>query len=129
MPASTGARFGDLRDIRHVMILMQENRSFDHYFGSLSGVRGFDDRAAIRLPGGLPVWRQPGAAPGARSGQYPWPLSSGAFEGPQPPTPSAGAQNYGGTDHSWPTQHSAWHGGLMDAWQQAKGAAGHGAKR
>jgi phospholipase C len=27
------------------MILMQENRSFDHYFGSLSGVRGFGDQA------------------------------------------------------------------------------------
>jgi hypothetical protein len=37
MPARTGARFADLRDIRHVMILMLENRSFDHYFGSLSG--------------------------------------------------------------------------------------------
>ena len=122
MPASTGARFGDLRDIKHVMILMQENRSFDHYFGSLSGVRGFGDRAAVQLPGGRPVWRQPGAAPGtAASDQYPWPLSAGTFEGPQPPTSSAGAQNYGGTDHSWQTQHDAWHGGLMDAWQEAKG--------
>jgi phospholipase C len=133
MPESTGARFGDLRDIRHVMILMQENRSFDHYFGSLSGVRGFGDRTAIELPGGLPVWRQPAAAPAAGSvaapvaaadpgtTQYPWPLSSGTFEGRQPPTPEAGAQNYGGTDHSWQTQHGAWHGGLMDAWQRAKG--------
>jgi len=129
MPESTGARFGDLRDIRHVMILMQENRSFDHYFGSLSGVRGFGDRAAIELPGGLPVWRQPTAAPVAATAaaadpgatQYPWPLSSGTFEGRQPPTPEAGAQNYGGTDHSWHTQHGAWHGGLMDSWQRAKG--------
>jgi phospholipase C len=32
---------GDIRDIKHVVILMQENRSFDHYFGSLRGVRGF----------------------------------------------------------------------------------------
>ena len=133
MPESTGARFGDLRDIRHVMILMQENRSFDHYFGSLNGVRGFGDRAVIELPGGLPVWRQPAAAPVAAPGaapgaatdpgasQYPWPLSAGTFEGRQPPTPEAGAQNYGGTDHSWQTQHGAWHGGLMDAWQRAKG--------
>ena len=29
-----------LSDIRHVVFLMQENRSFDHYFGTLSGVRG-----------------------------------------------------------------------------------------
>ena len=82
MPESTGARFGDLRDVKHVMILMQENRSFDHYFGSLSGVRGFGDRAAIELPGGPPVWRQPGAVPGTPSAQYPWRLSSGTFEGP-----------------------------------------------
>src|SRR5689334_13386258 len=34
--------------IRHVVVLMQENRSFDHYFGTLRGVRGFDDRTALR---------------------------------------------------------------------------------
>jgi phospholipase C len=38
---------------------MQEYRSFDHYFGTLSGVRGFDDPHALRLPNGDPVWRQP----------------------------------------------------------------------
>jgi len=35
---------GSLRDIEHVIFLIQENRSFDHYFGTLSGVRGFGDR-------------------------------------------------------------------------------------
>jgi phospholipase C len=40
-------------------MLMQENRSFDHYFGTLAGVRGFDDSDALRLPNGDPVWRQP----------------------------------------------------------------------
>src|SRR5271154_1888924 len=34
---------GTIRDIKHVVILMQENRSFDHYFGTLRGVRGFGD--------------------------------------------------------------------------------------
>src|ERR1700759_314948 len=34
--------------VRHVVVLMQENRSFDHYFGTLRGVRGFDDRTALR---------------------------------------------------------------------------------
>ena len=38
---------------------MQENRSFDHYFGTMPGVRGFSDPAAIRLPDGSPVFRQP----------------------------------------------------------------------
>src|SRR5688500_18546940 len=46
-------------DAKHVVILMQENRSFDHAFGSLRGVRGFGDPRAIRLPDGLPVWAQP----------------------------------------------------------------------
>ena len=32
-----------LKEIEHVVILMQENRSFDHYFGTLSGVAGFSD--------------------------------------------------------------------------------------
>ena len=36
-------RLPTLSDIRHVVFLMQENRSFDHYFGTLSGVRGFSD--------------------------------------------------------------------------------------
>ena len=114
---------GDIRDIRHVVILMQENRSFDHYFGSLRGVRGFADRATISLPGGYPVWQQPNTAPGqpVTGTQFPWPLSAGTFSGAQPPTPEQGAQNYGGTSHSWETQHGAWYGGLMNAWQFAKG--------
>ena len=45
-------------DAEHVVILMQENRSFDHAFGSLRGVRGFDDPRAIMTPGGKPVWLQ-----------------------------------------------------------------------
>jgi len=45
-------------DAEHVVILMQENRSFDHAFGTLRGVRGFDDPRAITMPGGNPVWLQ-----------------------------------------------------------------------
>lgn len=45
-------------DAEHIVILMQENRSFDHTLGSLSGVRGFNDPRAVRLPNGLPVWYQ-----------------------------------------------------------------------
>lgn len=52
-------RYGDIRDIKYVIVLMQENRGFDHYFGSLSGVRGFGDRSTITLPGGQSVWQQP----------------------------------------------------------------------
>jgi phospholipase C len=45
-------------DAEHVVILMQENRSFDHTFGTLRGVRGFNDPRAIRLPDQKPVWLQ-----------------------------------------------------------------------
>jgi phospholipase C len=41
---AAGSASGSLKDIDHVVILMQENRSFDHYFGTLSGVRGFADK-------------------------------------------------------------------------------------
>ena len=44
--AAAAPRHGTLKDIEHVVILIQENRSFDHYFGTLSGVRGFGDKAA-----------------------------------------------------------------------------------
>src|SRR5882724_4265468 len=45
-------------DAEHIVILMQENRSFDHLYGSLQGVRGFNDPRAISLPNGNPVWLQ-----------------------------------------------------------------------
>ena len=45
-------------DAEHVVILMQENRSFDHCYGTLRGVRGFNDPRAVTLPDGNPVWLQ-----------------------------------------------------------------------
>jgi len=47
---------GSIDDVKHIVILMQENRSFDHYFGTLRGVRGFGDRFPIPLASGQPVW-------------------------------------------------------------------------
>lgn len=38
-----GRRSGTIKDVEHIVVLMQENRSFDHYFGALKGVRGFGD--------------------------------------------------------------------------------------
>jgi phospholipase C len=49
---------GSLQDVEHVVLLMQENRSFDHYFGTLRGVRGFGDRHPVPLAGGKTVWHQ-----------------------------------------------------------------------
>jgi phospholipase C len=121
---ATPTRFGDLRDIKHVMILMQENRSFDMYFGTLKGVIGYGDKATITLPGGDSVFQQPLTPPGEpiTSTQYPFSLSHGSVTStPLPPNAEQGAQNANGTDHSWPTQNGAWYGGLMNAWYFSKG--------
>ena len=85
---------GSLRDIEHIVILMQENRSFDHYFGTMPGVRGFADPAAVRLPDGSPVFRQP------------YPDHAEGYLAPfHLDTKATSAQATPGTDHSWPTQH------------------------
>ncbi len=52
-------RTGSIADVEHVIILMQENRSFDHYFGAMRGVRGFADPNPMRMPSGRTVWHQP----------------------------------------------------------------------
>ena len=48
-------------DAEHIVILMQENRSFDHMFGALRGVRGFNDPRAMNLPNNNSVWLQTNA--------------------------------------------------------------------
>ncbi|GLQ87350.1 phosphocholine-specific phospholipase C [Dyella flagellata] len=113
--ASTTAGTGSITDIRHVVILMQENRSFDHYFGTLQGVRGFGDRAGITLSGGYSVFDQPNLL----SRQYPW-----AFNTTSPTFGQSSeilSQCDGSLDHSWSTQHGAWNNGKMDSWVIAKG--------
>jgi phospholipase C len=92
------------------VILMQENRSFDHYFGTMPGVRGFGDPGAIALPGGKPVFYQPDLSH-AQGYRLPF-----RFD-----TATTSAQATPGTDHFWPTQHQAWNGGQMDQWVVAKG--------
>jgi phospholipase C len=69
IPASIGRalalpanqRTGSIMDVEHVVILMQENRSFDHYFGTLRGVRGYGDTRPVMLAGGKSTFHQPGA--------------------------------------------------------------------
>jgi phospholipase C len=53
---------GNMSDLKHVVIIMQENRSFDHYFGTLPGVRGFGDKQALRFQDGTTVFQQKDAA-------------------------------------------------------------------
>src|SRR5271169_2231217 len=45
-------------DAEHIVILMQENRAFDHCYGTLQGVRGYNDPRAITLANNNPVWVQ-----------------------------------------------------------------------
>ena len=47
---------GTIEDVEHIVFLMQENRSFDHYFGTLQGVRGFGDPRAVMLTTGKSVF-------------------------------------------------------------------------
>ncbi|RST06064.1 phospholipase C, phosphocholine-specific [Streptomyces sp. WAC05374] len=105
---------GGLRAVRHVVILMQENRSFDHYFGTLRGVRGFGDRNAVELPSGRPVFEQPG--PLGRT-VLPFPVR-GAAEAQK-----KDLQYIGDLDHSWGGGARAWRDGWMDGWVSAKTAA------
>src|SRR5574344_1747126 len=49
---------GTINDVEHVVILMQENRSFDHYFGTMRGVPGFGHRHPIPHPRNRTVWQQ-----------------------------------------------------------------------
>ncbi len=94
-------------DAEHVVILMQENRSFDHAYGSLRGVRGFRDPRVHRLPGGQPVWFQPD--------------DDGAIVPPfRLNMDGSNVTWMGGTPHSWQDQVDARNGGRYDQWLSAK---------
>ncbi|MFE6738710.1 phosphocholine-specific phospholipase C [Streptomyces tubercidicus] len=103
---------GTISDVQHVVILMQENRSFDHYFGTFKGVRGFDDRATIQIADGHSVFEQPNGS----GRQYPWPFNPSGTSG----DPETLAQCNGDLAHNWSDQHNAWNGGKMDSWVSAK---------
>ncbi|MDA0811404.1 MAG: phospholipase C, phosphocholine-specific [Verrucomicrobia bacterium] len=90
-------------DAEHVVILMQENRSFDHAYGSLRGVRGFNDPRAVTLPGGNPVWLQTNAA-----GQT-YPPFRLDIKGSK-------STWLGCLPHNWGDQTYARNGGLHDRW-------------
>ncbi|SFW25227.1 phosphocholine-specific phospholipase C [Luteibacter sp. UNCMF366Tsu5.1] len=108
IPASR--RTGTLADVEHVVILMQENRSFDHYFGSLGGVRGFGDTRTFTLASGRSVWHQP--YPGSPD-DYLLPF--------HPDAERLGLQFIEDLPHGWNDTHAAANGGKYDGWVQAKG--------
>jgi len=51
--------FSGIDNIQHIVVFMQENRPFDHYFGMLHGVRGFNDRTTVPMKSGLNAFYQP----------------------------------------------------------------------
>lgn len=105
------ARPSRLQDIDHIIILMKENRSFDHYFGTLRGVRGFNDPRA-RLANGRSLFHQADALhPDGHI--LPFRLN----------THTTSAQRLFDLSHAWGAQHAAWNGGAMDMWVPAHRAA------
>jgi phospholipase C len=106
---------GTIEDVEHVVILMQENRSFDHYFGTLSGVRGFGDRLPVPVPDApgrvnRTVWYQPSET-GTPEMIAPFRLDTEqTFE----------YMRVEGTPHSWPDAQGAWGDGSMKEWPRFK---------
>jgi phospholipase C len=93
---------GGLEVIEHVVVFMQENRSFDHYLGTLKGVRGFADPAAIKLPNGKPAFYQPKG-----TGELlPY---------------EVGDQFMADVAHGWSDGHGAWNKGKHNQWYANKG--------
>jgi phospholipase C len=102
---------GDITDVQHVVIFMQENRAFDHYFGSLAGVRGFADRVPAPLPGGQQnVWHQPD---GSSTGyMLPFHMDTRSTSGICISAPAM----------SYPVDTAIWNNGKFDAWNTARAA-------
>jgi phospholipase C len=103
-------RAGTMPDLQHVVILMQENRSFDHYFGSLRGIRGFSDKQFLTYQDGTNIFEQRDVARTDGGHLLPWHMDSSKFN----------AQNAGDLDHSWTGDHSARNGGAWNNWVRAK---------
>lgn len=95
------------RDAEHIVVLMQENRSFDHSFGTLRGVRGFNDPRAVSLPDQNSVWCQTNAA-----GETYTPFRLNIKE--------TKVTWLGSLPHGWRDQTDARNHGNMDGWLDAK---------
>jgi phospholipase C len=100
-------RTGSIDDVEHIVFLMQENRAFDHYFGTMRGVRGYGDPRPAMLPSGKPVWHQPDGA--------------GVLLPFRPTADNLGMQFLEDTPHGWPDTQAAWNGGRYDQWVANKG--------
>jgi phospholipase C len=104
IPANRRTR--SLEDVEHIVVLMQENRSFDHYYGVLRGVRGFGDPHPVVLPSGQPVWNQ------ADAGVTTLPFRPGVG--------NLALTFIEDLDHSWDGTHQMFNGGNWDQWIPSK---------
>jgi hypothetical protein len=107
---------GSLQNIEHIVLFMQENHSFDNYFGTRYGVNGFGD-TPLNPP---PVFQQRGWAPSPTGGgptdfnnpkQYTLPFRLDTQRGP-----SISGQCINDPDHSWIGMHAAWNLGANNNW-------------
>ena len=101
---------GTLQDVQHVVLLMLENRSFDSYFGTFKGVRGFGDRFAVPTPNGANVFYQSYSKSTPASTYVPFRLDES----------QGNAQRAGSTPHTWVDSQAAWDHGRMYKWPDAK---------
>ncbi|MER6542022.1 phospholipase C, phosphocholine-specific [Streptomyces sp. NPDC001250] len=99
-------RTGTVKDVEHIVVLMQENRSFDHYFGTLRGVRGFGDPRSV-TQNGKSVWKQ---SDGTKD-ILPF----------HPDADDLGLAFIQDLPHGWNDTHAAFNGGKYDKWVPAKG--------
>lgn len=108
---------GTIKDVEHIVIFMQENRSFDHYFGTMNGVRGFADPFPIPTLNangikGKTVWSQPNATAGATPSLIaPFHLNT---------VQDFNVMRVEGTPHGWDNAQYAWDHGRMGQWPAAK---------
>jgi phospholipase C len=104
---STSRTAASISDIKHIVVLMQENRSFDHYFGAMPGVRGFNDPSVPRS-----LFYQYDAQ---NPDNYLLPFHADTL--------TTSAQQLPSNSHSWGPQHDSWDNGKMDAFVTAHLAA------
>ncbi|MFI5874315.1 phosphocholine-specific phospholipase C [Streptomyces sp. NPDC051445] len=107
LPANHRTR--SIEDVEHIVVLMQENRSFDHYFGKLRGVRGFGDPRPVTLANGKSVWHQ---ADGTGKDVLPF----------HPDADDLGLAFLQDLPHGWNDGHVAFDGGRYGKWVPAKSA-------
>ncbi|BBX97123.1 phospholipase [Mycobacterium lacus] len=101
---------GHLTDIEHIVLLMQENRSFDHYFGTLSSTNGFNTAS--------PAFQQPGWNPRTQAldpAGITIPFRLDTTRGP-----FVDGECVNDPEHQWIAMHLAWNGGANDNWLPAQ---------